>query len=170
MEQRLDSSPSFICILLDNARKKYPVQTGADLLFLSNAVFTDAGRFVRRGDFHFRAACRSGAPPSPLGPRDQLHRQGHQGPPGLWLRLWEGGPPQVCGHQDRTVGKCLSARGRANRRGRFTHIRVFVSRSRRSRSSSTCVTFSRSSTTLSSGRRWRRRPRRTNSASRPSIR
>lgn len=128
-------APSFICILFDNARKKYPVQTGGDLLFLSNAVFTDAGGFVRRGDFHFRVACRSGAPPSPLGPRDQLHRQGHQGPPGLWLRLWEGGPPQVRGHQDRTVGKCLSTRGRANRRGRFTHIRVFVSRSRRSRSS-----------------------------------
>lgn len=49
-----------------------------------------------------------GAAASPLSPRDQLHRQGHQGPPGLWLRLWEGGPPQVRGHQDRSISKCLS--------------------------------------------------------------
>ena len=41
---------------------------------------------------------------------------------------------------------------------------------RRSPSSSTCATSSRSSTTLNSGRRWRRRPRRTNSASRRSTR
>lgn len=62
-------------------------------------------------DLHFWAVFYSGAPPSALSPRDQLHRQGHQGPPGLWLRLWEGGPPQVCGHQDSAVGKCFSGDG-----------------------------------------------------------
>lgn len=54
--------------------------------------------------------CHVGAPASPLSPWDQLHRKGHQGPPGLWLRLWEGGPPQVCGRQDRPVGRYHSAR------------------------------------------------------------
>lgn len=81
----------------------FPFQTPRSL---TRDGFSKEGRFSLEG-----AVCPAGASPSPLGPRDQLHRQGHQGPPGLRLRLWEGGPPQVRGHQDRTVGKCVSGNG-----------------------------------------------------------
>lgn len=49
--------------------------------------------------------CPPGSPTSPLGPWNKLHCQGHQRPPGFRLRLREGGPPQVCGHQDVAVGE-----------------------------------------------------------------
>ena len=46
-----------------------------------------------------------GAASPALGAWDQLHRQRHPGPPGLRVRLWEGGPPPLCGHQDRPIGE-----------------------------------------------------------------
>lgn len=126
----------------------------------------------------------AGAHASPLSPRDQLHRQRHQGPPGFWLRRWEGGPPQVCGHQDSTVGAWFFS----NRMWFSRHTCLMGSNvlflnmfpfcltfffaavpllpSRLSLLSLTCVTSSPSSMTSSSGKRWRKRPRRTNSVSR----